>query len=411
MKATPIPRHNLPQSLRGCQDGTFAQYTVRIRLPDIARHTCKDNLFSAEIAAGFEALAAEFPDHLITPIRDPGAPDEAAWLEYVTPHLNDSWSEVSWFFAETYFYRRILALSGYFQPGSGLGRDPFAHQKRLALQEDPAGMSAACQQFSAWLDDPAPAPEVVEARLAHLFHLALGGNRADLSMWPKGRAMRADHPDGRAQEAGMLCDDSQAAAAFTSRLRRQRVDVVLDNTGMELLTDLFLAEYLLAAGLARRVDFHCKSHPTFISDATILDVLSLVGELTASPLPCQQQLGLRLKTRLADRDLVLRDHFYWTSPRFAWQMHDELYQDLRRSSLLISKGDANFRRFAGDLHWPPDSSPTTVFGYLNLPLLLLRVCKSDVTVGLPAMRAAELDRLDPHWRINGRWGTVIFHEA
>ena len=42
---------------------------------------------------------------------------------------------------------------------------------------------------------------------------------------------------------------------------------VLDNVGLELVTDLCLAEWLLNAGLADCVHFHCKQLPWFVSDA------------------------------------------------------------------------------------------------------------------------------------------------
>lgn len=56
-----------------------------------------------------------------------------------------------------------------------------------------------------------------------------------------------------------LCNDNT---------NRERVDIVLDNGGFELFTDLILAEYIIEKGLAKKVCFHAKPLPWFASNIT-----------------------------------------------------------------------------------------------------------------------------------------------
>ena len=58
-----------------------------------------------------------------------------------------------------------------------------------------------------------------------------------------------------------------------------RVDFVNDNAGRELLFDLAFASFLLKQGWTRRVVFHLKSRPFFVSDAMPQDVRHLVALL------------------------------------------------------------------------------------------------------------------------------------
>ncbi|HEX9616805.1 MAG TPA: ARMT1-like domain-containing protein, partial [Anaerolineales bacterium] len=100
--------------------------------------------------------------------------------------------------------------------------------------------------------------------------------------------------------------------------------------------------------------------------------------------------------------------FFWNSPLPGWEMPARIRQDLSRSNLLVSKGDANYRRLLGDRHWPPATALSEVVRYLPAPVLVLRVAKAEIAVGLQPGQADELDRIDPDWRIDGDWGMIQF---
>jgi len=378
------PALPLPPPLRGADPDSFARDTVLRRLPAIAGRVLTENRLDHQAARAVAGLAAEIPFTPLRPLADDAAPDLALWRSYLAPYAGQDWLAVPWFLAETYFYRRILEAIGYFRPRSGAyGRDPYARQKRLGLEHTSlAGLS----------DEPLPLDAALRG--------ALWGNQADLSLWP---ADAGDGPGG----ATLLADDGPAVLAHLDALiaRSATVDVVLDNAGAELVHDLLLADALLARGL--RVRLHPRAHPTFVSDATAGDARDTVAWLAERPGPvaCAAE---RLIAALATSRLTLHDDWFWTSPLAGWEMPETLFDFLATSGLLISKGDANYRRWLGDRHWPADTPLEAVLGYAPAPLLLLRTCKSEVAIGLDQARVAAARARDPQWMINGRWGLAQF---
>ena len=89
-------------------------------------------------------------------------------------------------------------------------------------------------------------------------------------------------------------------------------------------------------------------------------------------------------------------------------MPDSLRHDLARSSLIISKGDANYRRLLGDLHWPYTTPFADIVCYSPASLLALRALKSEVAAGLKHDQVDQLDELDSEWLTTGRWGVIQF---
>ena len=87
-------------------------------------------------------------------------------------------------------------------------------------------------------------------------------------------------------------------------------------------------------------------------------------------------------------------------------MPADLHADLRNSSLILSKGDANYRRWLGDRYWPFTTPAQAVLGYLPAPFAALRVLKSEVVIGLQPGQAQAMDARDPEWLIDGKWGII-----
>ncbi|MCX7792643.1 MAG: damage-control phosphatase ARMT1 family protein, partial [Chloroflexaceae bacterium] len=130
------PALPLPPPLRGADPDSFARDTVLRRLPAIARRVLAENDLDPEAARAVAALAAEIPAAPLRPLADDAAPDLTLWQGYLAPYTGQDWLAVPWFLAETYFYRRILEAIGYFRPRVGAyGRDPYARQKRLGLEQ------------------------------------------------------------------------------------------------------------------------------------------------------------------------------------------------------------------------------------------------------------------------------------
>jgi hypothetical protein len=102
------------------------------------------------------------------------------------------------------------------------------------------------------------------------------------------------------------------------------------------------------------------------------------------------------------------EHFFWNSPLYWWEMPEDVGREQARSSLLISKGDANYRRLTGDRHWPFTLPFADVVCYTPVPLLALRVIKSELALGLRPGQAEAVSREDPNWLFDGKWGVIQF---
>lgn len=416
----------IPEPLRASEIPSFTNYSVVVRLPEIARRALSENQFSPDIIAAIEALIAEIPNGLIRPVDTPLVRDSALWAEYIRPYTGMNWLEVPWFFAEEYFYLRILEATRYFHPGSHQGKDPYSAQKRLGLVSTRESIRTLLSQVGA-----AGNLSLQQQREAlHRLLLAdLWGNQNDLSMWPvlkseTGNGLtggKAGHPaagepgshhvsapdDLRSASQHILADDLSTALDYIDSLPHSstRIDILLDNAGFELVCDLALADFLLSSQRAAQVIVHAKTHPVFVSDVIeedfhdTLDFLVLMGDASC------KALGIRLREHLVSERLVLRHHPFWTSPLAGWEMPKDLVAAFHQSNLLISKGDANYRRLLGDRHWPVSLPFASVVDYLPCPILALRTLKSEIAVGIPPER---FPAGDPRWMTNGRWGTVQF---
>ena len=90
-------------------------------------------------------------------------------------------------------------------------------------------------------------------------------------------SLDSSHVDQQALRTNVLADHSAALWGLLELVRRpptanqRQIDFVLDNAGFEIFADLCFAEWLLSAGLADKIQFHCKQLPWFVSDALIKD--------------------------------------------------------------------------------------------------------------------------------------------
>ncbi len=418
------PKTPIPESLRGTETGTFTHRSIAERLPETGRRILSENNFSltensfspAEnnfppvVATQLEALIAGIPGDKIQPLAGAGAPDAGDWTGYIAPYLDQNWLEVPWFFAETYFYRRVLDITGYFELETlGSSQDPFLYQKRQGLETSREAIRGLCRQLNSFLK---PNPQLSgdwSVALTALLAIDLWGNQADLSLWPAGNGDKPDHQDLAQQQAHTLVDDSAAVVAHLSSLERPaRIDLILDNAGFELVADLVLALFVLEQGLAEQVHLHAKTHPTFVSDATMSDVWQTVFFLLGEVDPAVSLAARRLQRHLNEGRLHLQSDWFWTSPREMWRMPTKLASELANSVLLIFKGDANYRRLLGDRHWPFTTPFADIVCYLPAPVLALRTSKSEVAAGLKLGQPEATAAKDPSWLFDGRWGLLQF---
>ena len=256
------------------------------------------------------------------PAPDPQLPDAAYWHGAWAPWEGATWRALPWFFAETYFYRLLLESVRYVAEGPWHGVDPFGPPKRAALTEGLPELAVFVEALHAMTERA--------ERFARWFHRALWGNRADLSNVVSGGTFDA------AVRAGVLVDHTAEVWTLVSQ-GLERVDVVADNAGPELLVDLGLIAFLLEEGLVRQVHLHLKPTPFFVSDATVPDFRETVAALErSSQAACAASPHAYGMPRPGAAHA--HDHAFWTQPLF----HRAAGGPARRAGaggLLILKGD------------------------------------------------------------------------
>lgn len=412
MDSPAFPKLSIPAPLLGAETGSFTEFTVTQRMPDIARRVVKENNFPSDINEKLEHLAHELVSGYVQPLQDDTGADFSTWQKYLEPYQGQKWIDIPWFVAETYFYRLILNITNYFNPGQWQGIDPFALQKERGLESSLDAIATLCGQVEKWLDSSVEAKTSPESSnhqaLIALLYFDLWGNRVDLSLWSAlGGENRAEF-DIESQQAHILVDDSEQVANLLTKLKSGRVDFIVDNAGFELICDLCLVDFILSSGVVSQVKLHLKLHPTFVSDATIQDVRHTIDFLANSSKSKVASSGQRLQTHLASEKLILTDDYFWTSPLAAWEMPDTIKNELGEFGLIIVKGDANYRRLLGDRHWDYSTNIADIICYLPSPMVALRTLKSEVAAGIPTDAIAKLEKSDPNWLTNGQWGVIQF---
>lgn len=402
MSSPTSPSLPIPPPLCGSDPDSFAEDTITRRLPRIGRRVVDENEFARAVEGRLLALIAELPQGEIRFLQDEKSPDAEDWARYIAAHAGDSWLDVPWFFAETYFYRRILEATGYFEDGPGFGADPFVPHKEQSLQSSRQETVALAGRVAQWREGRA------EEALYEAFAVALWGNQGDLSMWPAGEVEMPSHEDADTAQAHVLVDDREAAIAYLRERQGDgvRIDVIEDNAGFEFISDLALVDVLLGSGWADRVTLDVKFHPAFVSDVVPRDVGRTLHWLVTSEDDAVRAWGQRLRDYADEGRISLRQDAFWTSPLAGWEMPQATRDTLSEAALVIVKGDANYRRLLGDRHWEYTTPFEQVAAYFPAPFLALRTLKSNVAAGLEGDMVEELNERYTGWDVSGEWGVM-----
>ena len=378
---------------------SFTYDSVQRRLPLIVEAVLENNPeYPQPLVESLRALAAEIGAGCsLKPLQ--AAPD--TWVSELEPVLaaSQTWFTAPWFLVENYFYKRILELT---IPVMGEAADPFAAQKAASL-------SAASGAFQRMLDAELDSTDSLEPLVA----TSLWGNLADLSV-SAGAVLvspeAASGGGGGQGESMILADETGALCSALEAARAGEVLLVLDNCGLELVSDLLLVDGLLRCGQSK-VTLHVKDSPVFVSDVMASDLeptLVWLEEEAARG----KELAARLRAALTDGRLSIESPPFYTSSLPFWEMPESLHERLGRADVVITKGDANYRRLLGDLHWAHDASFQDLMSYWPTSLAALRTCKSGVLVGtVRDVEAAAAAAHPGNWLTGGLYGVVQFRAA
>lgn len=272
------------------------------------------------------------------------------------------------------------------------------------------------------------------ARLLFLemIELALWGNATDLSLLHNVTLEDIQKLQGRsaieANQQNIVDNDTDAVWSYLGHVPKtsdRRIDIVLDNAGFELFTDIVFALYLLEAGIASKVVLHAKCFPWFVSDALTNDVVWLLEHLESDSefrgYQDVQVLTASIRKLFGLGKLSVMIHPFWTSAASFYEMPTsapDLFQILCESCLTIWKGDLNYRKLTNDALWPHTTPFKTALGPLGrrsgLRALALRTNKSDTCVGVESEAKVQvLDKEAPGkaWVRNGKYAVISFSDG
>jgi hypothetical protein len=386
----------LPPPILTSEPGSFARWTLELRIPHIIEETMALNSFPPEINRSLQELRSEILSGAIRGLHE-DTQDRPFWDQTAAPWIGRGWLDVPWYWAEAFVYRRMLEATRYFQPGRWHSVDLFG-PKKLEDVSPPDASRAVDEVLTSLTADAGDS-------LRALLYASLWGNRMDLSYAAAAELARGPHRHD--ERTNLLADDSALVTSYLSARPGGRIAILADNAGSELLADLVLSDFLLSSRLASQLVVYVKPHPFFVSDATAADLDPALEALRRGG-PQVQVVEERIRGRLADGQLAIRTHWHLGSSLFFFQLPADLWADLAAMTLVIIKGDAAYRRLLGDAHWPPTTPFAQATAYFPAPLFALRTLKAELIVGLPPGRAEQLTREDPQWLVNARRGVLQF---
>ena len=102
----------LPPPLMTSEAGSFARATIVERKPALIRGILDDNDYPPETIKALDILRDEIA-HRPVGVLTEDALDRDFWNAEQAVFAGKTWLELPWFFAETYFYRRVLEAVRY----------------------------------------------------------------------------------------------------------------------------------------------------------------------------------------------------------------------------------------------------------------------------------------------------------
>ncbi|XP_028579518.2 damage-control phosphatase ARMT1 isoform X12 [Podarcis muralis] len=442
MSKMAAPTATLPPQLAGKFKGSFAYNTIKDRLPLILTkvidtlHRHRNEFFEEHGEKGIESekkaiaylsrLRNELQtDKPLIALTD-NLPDSTLWNQCLEYHqsLSDeppSWFQSPWLYTECYMYRRIH---------EALAQNPLISDFDVFKEEKVHNFFESQQAIilmSTYLQDILKNVEKLDENLLKkeffkLLQVSLWGNKCDLSLSAGADSSQKSDPLQSVEELKpfILVDHMEKLWSLLinkKNMNKQttRLDIVLDNAGFELTTDLILADFLLSSKLATEIHFHGKSIPWYVSDTTRRDLNWTIKQMQAANHKGMSRCGVCWEGYLKNGVWIYHDHLFWTSPheycRMA-QVAPDLYSELQKSNLIIFKGDLNYRKLIADRKWEfTVPFHQALNNFHPAPLCSLRTLKCDIQVGLKPGQGEQLTDTEPEWMIIGKYGIIQFDAA
>ncbi|XP_077005394.1 damage-control phosphatase ARMT1 isoform X2 [Tamandua tetradactyla] len=433
-----------PKSLSGQDVGSFAYLTIKDRIPQILTkaidtlHRHKNEFFEKHGEKGLEAekkaisLLSKLRNELqtdkpIIPLVEKFV-DTDIWnqyLDYQQSLLNERdgkprWFHSPWLFVECYMYRRIHEAVIQSPPIDDF--DVFKESKDQSFFQSQESIVALCTHLQELLSTIEDLDEnQLKNEFLKFLQISLWGNKCDLSLSGGETSAQKNNIINSLEDLKpfVLVNDVEHLWSLLSNCKKirentsvVRVDIVLDNSGFELVTDLVLADFFLSSKLATEIHFYGKTIPWFVSDTTIHDFKWLIAQMKRSNHKWMSKCGAEWENYIRTGRWVYQDHMFWTLPHeysTMAQVAPDLYAELQQANLILFKGDLNYRKLTGDRKWEfTIPFHQALNGFHPAPLCSVRTLKAEVQVGLQPGQGEKLTASEPGWLTSGKYGIFQF---
>ncbi|KZT54716.1 DUF89-domain-containing protein, partial [Calocera cornea HHB12733] len=432
---------------------SFAYDTVSRRWPIILTQVI-DAVYRASDAGEYARLEAEQEgtalikqvgqlkyaisrNGVMEPIKDDGGSNIELYnnmLSYLELQHENTWFTAPWLYAECYLYRLLRTVFAFSTHWRAF--DPFREQKERTFKGSGQGVADLAEMMHKLEPEREHLrnnEQALKVLFSDMVQMCLWGNAVDLSLLLSldvesiAKLQQTGAASQAARAALILRNDTEPLWQHVRQLKNARLDIVLDNSGFELFTDLVLADFLVTyTPFFSEAVFHPKTLPWFVSDVLPADFHSLLAALTTTgyfdppltPLQASYLASLAARWRGYVTSGVFRLSIpegkaegermgevveeagadWWTGPGVYGLMEESedgqrALEALEGSGLVVFKGDLNYRKLTADVSWPSTTPFPKAIGCLagRFPLLALRTNKADVIVGLEPGQAEELD--------------------
>eukprot|EP01080_Neovahlkampfia_damariscottae_P005512 gene5512-9329_t len=395
----PVFKKSLPAPLKGI-DSNFNQFTyisIVERVPKIIDSIIENNTdYEETVKIELMKLKISLMKGEKPPKRNTSRNEWNLYREVLENYDDYTWLTFPWFFMENMIYHEILEITNF----SKNLIDPFEKQKSKSLEvvlENPKIFDILHKFLE---NDKDGDDSIIE-----FFEHSLWGNLEDLS-FSGGNNEKLKSENLKSFDK-IIVNNSYQLEHFIKNLKQNsEIHIVLDNCGCELLCDMILAHIFIKKKIATSIQFHAKKYPVFVSDVMIKDFHFTINQLKNHK--NLKHFGEIFENHLNSNEWSLFEHEFYTSPLPLWEMPNDLRNEFKKADLVIFKGDANYRRILGDLHWDFNSNFDSIVEHFPTSILSLRTLKSGVIVGVENEMIEKMNSEDPKWCVNGTRGIIQF---
>ena len=364
---------------------SFAYFTIKERFPKIYNDYCSGNF-------------DDFVEHTTVEdaLKNIFKQNECSDLSFIqgkeTKTLKDFFESEPFFESEVLFYHVLLAQKEYFKNKN----DFFAIKKDTDYTNEHDSYRKELENlfnqgnYYQNIKDQREKFLSQQRDFRAILNYSLTANTGDLSQ------LEINRPDS----VRILHDDTDKCFNFIISKKHKRFDIICDNSGAELFSDIYLAVFMIIHDYVNKVVLHVKSYPYFVSDATIDDFGKLVNTLT------KDNSNSQLLELLSKKKIEVKTHKFWTEAKYFYELPKDLEINKNSTDLLIVKGDLNYRRLVMDKNWQTTDSFEKRCLIKNIPVIAPRVLKSDVLVGVEPIFVSMAKAQDKKYKTDGKWGII-----